>query len=282
LLADHQEQTASVEEVLVRDEKLDRLIFSASVPNRPFPTDSAKFSVVKPEVTGVKSRLEDAESVPEFKCQIVRGGILGIKNRYTINRLHSRPSYFSKSIQKTDSFQDEEQEGIAKLFEPDLSSREPLCGTCQNVIRSYSKTEWHALVLSTKESLQKRASKGCPLCSLYIGLIAPYLNTTTAIASPTTRTEGLWASDEKSTTEISFQIAVQGHELVYKRDTGTKLVLLFLAKKYTVVLDWRYPSMNWSWLMSTTPSPYIGPLPPSENELLPSQSMCKKQGLLKC
>jgi len=229
LLAERQEKTTAIEEVLTRDAKLDGLI------------DEAEFSVVKPEFTVAKNRLKYVESVPEFKCQIVCGGILGINSRYLVDRRHSRLSSPLKSIHTTDSFQEEEQEDSEKLFGPDLSSREPLCGTCQDVIRSYSKTEWHALVLSTKESLQKRASKGCPLCTLYMSLIAPHFNPKTA---PTSPTEGLWTSDEKSIAGNSLQIVGQGHEVVYKRGTGTKLILLFLAKKHTVVLDWRYPSIK--------------------------------------
>lgn len=48
-------------------------------------------------------------------------------------------------------------------------------------------------------------------------------------------------SAEENTSGIASQSSgLETEEATYKRDTGTKLVVLHSSKKYTIVLDWKY------------------------------------------
>jgi hypothetical protein len=184
--------------------------------------------------------------------KIVPGGILGIRGPYGVNRrLGGRPLPQSRTFPLDSerfpveiSFQ-EEQEQEQENEEPDEAdccSRYPLCKICQAIIRRYPSREWYAPVLSTKKSLQERASEGCPLCMLYLQIVAPYLSEATVIASPSTSSKGLRKLDVEGTSITPSTTTGQETEelLLYKRDTGSKLVLHFLSKKYTVVFDWKY------------------------------------------
>jgi hypothetical protein len=248
-------------------EALQDVVVSVSPLGEHSPADEANLSIIKPEAklsldlaspsgTPRSGLAENVELFPELKCEIVRGGILGINGRYGgVNRRVSHssgpsvPTSFTVALERPfDPFQGEEQEKEdEEPHELDHCSRYPLCKICQTVIRKYPRREWYATVLSTKRSLQRRAFEGCPLCMLYYELMMSYSNETTVIASPTTTSKDSWNSDVEGTSDIPPQTTGQKiEELIYKRDTGSKLVLHFLTKKYTIVLDWKYSAMEWS------------------------------------
>jgi hypothetical protein len=258
--ADRQIRGVSTEAEASPDGKeLEDVVVSASLLNEHSPAAEANLRYL-PEVQYESTRLPKQP----LQCQIVRGGILGINDR----RLPCKPSPpdlnlnlklpeqaelpavtipVGLSIQEEEEEEEEEESN-----ELDRSSRYPLCKTCQTIMRRYASREWYAPLLSTKKPLQERASKGCPLCMLYLEMVAPYSNYAIVIASATTAGKGLWKlwnSDVEGTSATPSQTTGQEiEELLYKRDSGSKLVLHFLSKKYTIVFDRKY-----SWVDSSDP-----------------------------
>jgi hypothetical protein len=76
---------------------------------------------------------------------------------------------------------------------------------------------------------------------LYPEMMTSYSKRTALTATPTISSKQLISDTIENASDLPSQPGgLNAEQMSYKRDTRSKLVLIYSSKKYAIVLDWKY------------------------------------------